>query len=114
MRHSKTYAPFCPSIGTRPTISYDAIVEKALRSYPGAKGDVVTALSYYAQHGDWRIENAVKHYSDYHDMEDKKRYADAWVYHYLDSIELLHYFDDLQQQLHFLDSIEQLNNKKET
>lgn len=87
MRHDKTYAPFCPSISTRPNASYDTIIKEALKSYPGAKGDELLALSFMAQHSAWRIENAIRHYTEYHNDEDEREYRSSWVTRYLEDME---------------------------
>lgn len=78
-RHNKTYDPFCPHISVRPTPSYNKIVKDALRLYPGAGGDATLALAFMAQHYRWSIERAIKHYSEYHEEEDRREYQKRWI-----------------------------------
>ena len=79
---------FCPSIGTRPTIEYASVVQKALKTYTGARGDVITALSFYAKHCEMRIEGAKKYISKYlSDVADDilaEEYRESWVSRYVD------------------------------
>lgn len=91
MRRFDIPAAFCPSISTRPTIEYASVVPRALKSYPGANGDVVTALSFYAKHSDMRIENAQKSISKYltdvaNDIAAEE-YRNSWVSRYVDYLE---------------------------
>ena len=91
MRHFDIPGAFCPSISTHPNIDYSNVVPRALKSYPGAGGDPVTALSFYAKHSDMRIENAQKSISKYlSDVANDiaaEEYRNSWVSRYVDYLE---------------------------
>jgi len=84
-------AAFCPSISTHPSIDYSSIVPQALKSYPGAYGDPIMALSFYAKHSDMRIKNAKEYITKYlNNVADDiaaEEYKDSWVSRYVDYLE---------------------------
>lgn len=83
-RHYKTYNPFCSNISLVPSPSYAHVLPEALRTYPGAKGDAVLALSWLAEHRLWAIRNAINYYSNYHYAEDEAAYRADWIRAYLE------------------------------
>ena len=91
MRHFDIPGAFCPSVGTHPNIDYSNVVTSALKSYPGAKGDAVTALSFYAKHRDMAIDNARKSISMYlrgiANDTAAEEYKNSWVSRYVDYLE---------------------------
>lgn len=89
MRHNKTYAPFCPEISLTIDIDYSHTVKQALKDYPGANGDELTAVTYAAEHSRRSIQNAIKYYTEYHNKEDEKHYSNLWIQRYLSYLEYL-------------------------
>lgn len=91
MRRFDIAGAFCPSISTHPSIDYSHVVPQALKSYPGAGGDAVTALSFYAKHSDMRIKNAqkciTKYLKDVADDIATEEYKNSWVSRYVDYLE---------------------------
>jgi hypothetical protein len=82
--HWQVYPAFCPHISTYPNIDYESTITDALKSYPGAKGDPVIALSFAAKHLDMSNENGRKHMSDLYNFLDNEAYKKLWIDHYLD------------------------------
>ena len=81
--HESVYAPFCPDISIYPSIDYSNVVEKVLKTYPGAK-TIEQALIYAVKHQEISIQKAKNHYSNQAYCLDNYYYSKNWVNRYLE------------------------------
>lgn len=56
MKYFSIPAAFCPEISIHPSIDYSKVVENVLKSYPGANGDALLALTWNTKHQQMGIE----------------------------------------------------------